>query len=133
MIVDVSTNSDSLSFEKTKLKHFIQIIDDELESRKNAKSVLVWKMVLEEIEKKDLARADDNTSIIRSHRGSSSSHRGRSCSSASSSSIQRSSVVLTSNSLPALQSSSSASGVNINPVISEAGSPGATTVYNSQA
>ena len=61
-------------FEKTKLKHFIQkIIDDELESRKNAKSALVWKMALEEIEKKDLARADDNTSIIRSHRGSSSS------------------------------------------------------------
>ncbi len=64
VIVDVSTNSDSLLFEKTKLKHFIQVIDDELESRKNAKSVLVWKMALEEIEKKDLARADDNTSNI---------------------------------------------------------------------
>ena len=64
MIVDVSTNSDSLLFEKTKLKHFIQIIDDELESRKNAKSVLVWKMALEEIEKKDLARALYNIYII---------------------------------------------------------------------
>jgi hypothetical protein len=99
------------------------VIDGELESRKKAKSVLVWTMALREIEKKDFAKADDNTSIICTHRGSSSS-------SASSSSVRRSSVLT----LPALQSPSASSGVNFNPVISEAGSPGATTsVYNSQA
>jgi hypothetical protein len=124
VIVNVSTDNESLLLEKKKLKNFIQVIDEELESRKKAKSILVWTMALREIEKKDFAKADDdNTSIIRTHRGSSSS-------SASSSSVRRSSVLT----LPALQSPSASSGVNINPVISEAGSPGATTsVYNSQA
>jgi len=128
VIVNVSTDMESLLFEKKKLKSFIQVIDDELTSRRNAKSVLVWKIALEEIEKKDLARADNNTSIIRSNRGgSSSSHRGSSSSSSSSSSIRRSSV-LTSGSLPALQSPPA----SVNPVISEAGSPGTSTVANSQ-
>ena len=124
VIVTVSTDDENLLFEKKKLTNFIQVIDEELESRKKARSVLVWTMALEDIEKNNFAKADDNTSIIRSHRGSSSS------SSASSSSIRRSSGVLT---LRALQSPSAA-GVNMNPVISEAGSPAATTsVHNSQA
>lgn len=124
VIVTVSTDDENLLFEKKKLENFIQVIDEELESRKKARSVLVWTMALEDIEKNNFVKADNNTSIIRSHRGSSSS------SSASSSSIRRSSGVLT---LRALQSPSAA-GVNINPVISEAGSPAATTsVHNSQA
>ena len=124
VIVNVSTDNESLLLERKKLKNFIQVIDEELESRKKAKSVLVWTMALREIEKKDFAKADDNTSIIRTHRGGSSS------SSASSSSVRRSSVLT----LPGLQAPSASSGVNINPVISEAGSPGVTTsVYNSEA
>ena len=124
VIVNVSTDNESLLLERKKLKNFIPVIDEELESRKKAKSVLVWTMALREIEKKDFAKADDNTSIIRTHRGGSSS------SSASSSSVRRSSVLT----LPALQAPSASSGVNINPVISEAGSPAATTsVHNSQA
>ena len=118
VIIEVTTDIEGLLCEKNKLKNFIQIIDDELESRTNAKSVLVWKMALEEIEKKDLARADENTSIIRSHRGSSSSSQRGS-----------SRRVLTSSSLPALQSPSAPA----NPVISDAGSPVASTAAtNSQ-
>ena len=49
VIIQVTTDIDNLLCEKNKLKNFIQIIDDELESRRNAKSVLVWKMALEEI------------------------------------------------------------------------------------
>ena len=124
VIIQVTTDIDNLLCEKNKLKNFIQIIDDELESRRNAKSVLVWKMALQEIEKKDLTRADENTSIIRSHRGSSSSsQRG------SSSSSRR---VMTSSSLPALQSPAAPAAPANPPAISDAGSPVASTATNSQ-
>ena len=78
IIVSVSTESNDLLFEKKKRTHFIQVIDEELLSRKKAQSVVVWKMALEVIVKKDLAHSDDNTSVIGSYRGSSSSSSNRS-------------------------------------------------------
>ncbi len=78
VIVSVSTDNNDLLFEKKKLTKFIQVIDKELLSRKNAQSVVVSKMALEEIVKKDLARSNDNTSVIGSYRGSSSSSANRS-------------------------------------------------------
>ena len=112
VIVSVSTDTNDLLFEKKKLTKFIQIIDKELLSRKNAQSVVVWKMALEEIVKKDLARSNDNTSVIGSYRGSSSS-----------SSANRSTGTLfatnNNSSLPPIQPPQTSSAA----AISDAGSP----------
>ena len=59
VIVTVSTDDENLLFEKKKLENFIQVIDEELESRKKARSVLVWTMALEDIEKNNFVKADN--------------------------------------------------------------------------
>ena len=110
VIVSVSTDSNDLLFEKKKLTKFIQVIDKELLSRKNAQSVVVWKMALEEIVKKDLARSNDNTSVIGSYRGSSSSSGNRSTGT----------LFATNSSLPPIQPPQTSSSAA---AISDAGSP----------
>ena len=109
VIVSVSTDSNDLLFEKKKLTKFIQVIDKELLSRKNAQSVVVSKMALEEIVKKDLARSNDNTSVIGSYRGSSSSSGNRSTGT----------LFATNSSLPPIQPPQTSSAA----AISDAGSP----------
>ena len=66
IILDVTTSTEDLLTEKTKLTNMIQIIDDEIASRDRAKSVLVWQRTIEEIEANELSSANDYTLVVSS-------------------------------------------------------------------